>query len=244
VGEWYLPSTTHPTLPLTDFPPLSRSFSTDSRPPATGRVARASGAGAASRLIAVLAVALIAISLLAPRALAAQRVDPPPRLGLGASSAFGVYAGAGVIPHASLGPNVGGTLDLGWIASRRVRFSVGVDYLATTIDRVDSLGVRQTGKGYVFSALADVNLMGPITRRITPYVGGGAGVNAVGTTIQNEHIGAIYNTNVFDVHAQIGALVRVAPRGRLSVELRGTGARVVRRFGVRVGYTWLYNELR
>jgi hypothetical protein len=122
--------------------------------------------------------------------------------------------------------------------------SVGLEYLATTIDRDDSLGVRQTGGGYVFSAFSDVNVIGPILRRITPYVGAGVGVDAVGTTIQNEHIGAIYNTNVFDVHAQIGALVRVSPAGRLSLEVRGTGARVVRRLGMRVGYTWLYNEFR
>ena len=44
--------------------------------------------------------------------------------------------------------------------------------------------------------------------------GAGFGVDAVGTTIQNEQIGAIYNTNVFDVHAQVGALVRVTRRGR------------------------------
>jgi hypothetical protein len=173
---------------------------------------------------------------------AGAQSDRPPRLGLGASSAFGLFTGAGVFPYASLGPQLGATLDLGWIGSKRVRFSLGADYLKTTIDRTDSLGVRETGNGYVFSALADVNVMGSLANRVTPYVGVGAGVDAVGTTIQNAEIGAIYNTNVFDLHAQVGALVRVAPRGRLNVELRGTAARVVRRVGVRVGYTWLYND--
>lgn len=198
---------------------------------ATDRAARAS-------------LLVAAVSLFAPRSVIAQSPDADPRLGLGASSAFGVYSGAGIFPHASLGPQFGGTLDLGWIGSRRVRFSIGLDYLATTIDRPDSLGVQQRGKGYVFSALADVNVLGPVARRVTPYVGVGVGVDAVGTTIQNNHIGAIYNTNVFDVHAQVGALMRIAPRGRLSLEVRGTGARVVRRVSVRVGYVWLYNQLR
>jgi hypothetical protein len=183
-------------------------------------------------------------ALAPPSSLEAQRVEGPPQLGLGASSALTVYSGAGIFPYASLGPQVGAMLDIGWIGSRNLRLSVGVDYLATTIDRTDTLGVRETGGGYVFSALADVTLLGPVARRVTPYLGAGFGVDAVGTTIQNEQIGAIYNTNVFDLHAQVGALVRVARRGRLSVEARGTGARVVRRFAVRVGYTWLYNQLR
>ena len=168
--------------------------------------------------------------------------DRAPRLGLGASSAFGVFTGAGVFHYASLGPQLGATLDLGWIGSKRVRFSLGADYLKSTIDRTDSLGVRETGHGYVFSALADVNVMGSLANRVTPYAGVGAGVDAVGTQIQNPEVGAIYNTNVFDVHAQIGTLVRVAPSGRLNIELRGTAARVVGRVGVRVGYTWLYND--
>jgi len=185
----------------------------------------------------------LALGVIAPRPAAAQS-DSPPQLGLGASSAVGLYGGVGVFRYASLGPQLGGSLDLGWIGSRRVRLSLGVDYLTTTIDRTDTLGVRETGKGYVFSALADVNVMGPIARRFTPYAGIGVGVDAVGTQIQNEEIGAIYNTNVFNVHAQVGTLFRVAPRGRISVEVRGTGARVVRRVGLRVGYTWLYNEFR
>ena len=180
--------------------------------------------------------------VLAVSSQAGAQGDRPPQLGLGASSAFGLFTGAGVFRYASLGPQLGATLDLGWIGSKRVRFSLGADYLKTTIDRTDSLGVRETGKGYVFSALADVNVMGSLANRVTPYVGVGAGVDAVGTTIQNPEIGAIYNTNVFDVHAQIGALLRVAPRGRLNVELRGTAARVVGRVGVRVGYTWVYND--
>jgi hypothetical protein len=191
----------------------------------------------------MLAVAVLTVaSASVPSRAGAQRVESAPQLGLGASSAFGLHGGAGVFRHASLGPQIGGELDLGWIGSRRTRFTVGVDYLATTIDRVDSLGVRERGKGYVFSALADVNVTSSIARRVAPYAGLGIGVDAVGTTIQNEQIGTIYNTNVFDVHGQVGALVRVAPRGRLKLELRGTAARVVRRVGLRVGYTWLFNE--
>jgi hypothetical protein len=171
-----------------------------------------------------------------------QRVEARPQLGLGASSAFGVHGGVGAFRHATLGPAVGGTLDIGWIGSRRIRLSVGVDYLATTIDRPDSLGLQQRGRGYVFSALTDVTAMSTLERVVAPYVGVGIGVDAVGTTIQSEQIGTIYNTNVFNVHGQVGALVRVAPRGRLGLEVRGTGARVVRRVGVRVGYVWLYNE--
>jgi hypothetical protein len=178
-----------------------------------------------------------------PAGVQAQRADSLPQLGLGASSAIMVHAGVGQIKHASLGTEVGGTLDLGWLGSRHVRLGVGVDYLAMQIDRPDSLGVRERGDGYVFTAFADVTLIPSLSRRLTPYAGVGVGVDAVGTQISNEQIGALYNTNVFDLHAQLGALYRVTPRGHLTMEVRGTGARVVRRIGVRVGYAWFYNQL-
>jgi len=174
----------------------------------------------------------------------AQKPDSTPTLGLGASGALSVHAGVGQFKHATLGPEVGAALDLGWIGSRLVRLSVGVDYLATTIDRTDSLGVRGRGSAYVFTAFADVNAMAPVARRFSPYGGVGFGVDAVGTTIANEQIGGLYNTNVLDLHAQLGTLVRLTPQGRLRAEVRVTGARVVRRYSLRVGYTWLFNSLR
>lgn len=186
--------------------------------------------------LAVLACAL-------PNGVQAQRADSVPMLGLGASSAFGFHVGAGQIKHASLGTEVGGALDLGHVVHRRVRLSVGLDYLGMLIDRTDSLGVRERGAGYVFTALADVNVIPSLSRRVSPYGGMGFGVDAVGTTISNEQIGTTYNTNVFDLHAQVGALYRVTPRGYVSLEARATGARVVRRLSLRVGYSWLYNQL-
>jgi len=188
-------------------------------------------------------VAAGALGAASPGAAPAQQPEPPPQLGLGASSAIGVHAGAGIFKHAALGTEVGATLDLGWIGSRRARLAVGLDYLATTIDRADSLGVRGNGRGYVFTAFADVNFLMSLARRVAPYAGLGFGVDAVGTTIQNEQIGALYNTNVFNLHGQAGALVRLTPRGRLKVELHAVTARVVPRVGVRLGYTLLYNEL-
>jgi hypothetical protein len=173
----------------------------------------------------------------------AQQVDSTPRLGLGASSAITVHAGVGQIKHASLGPEAGGALDIGWIGRRTVRLSVGIDYLSMMIDRPDSLGVRERGDGYVFTAFADVSWFPSLARRVSPYGGLGFGIDAVGTAISNEQIGAIYNTNVFDLHAYAGALFRVTPRGNISLEVRGTGARVVRRVGVRLGYVWFYNQL-
>jgi hypothetical protein len=186
----------------------------------------------------------VAVLLVPCGATRAQQPDSTPRLGLGASSAVSVHAGLGRFKHASLGPEVGGVLDLGWIGSRLVRFSVGIDYLATTIDRADTLGIRARGSAYVFTGFADVNAMAPVARRFSPYGGVGFGVDAVGTTISNEQIGAIYNTNVFDLHAQLGTLIRLTPQGRLRAEARVTGARVVRRYGLRLGYTWLFNTLR
>jgi hypothetical protein len=96
---------------------------------------------------------------------------------------------------------------------------------------------------YVFTIFADVNYLASVRRRVAPYAGLGFGVDAVGTTIRNEQIGALYNTNVFNLHAQAGALVRVSRRGRLRLDVHAVTARVVRRVGFRVGYTILYNEL-
>ena len=199
------------------------------------RVAIGSG-----RLTAAIAIGMTS----AGTAAHAQQADSTPRLGLGASSALNIHVGAGQFKHASLGRELGAALDLGWIASRHLRVSVGIDYLSTTIDRVDTLGVQARGSAYIFTGFADLTAMGPIRRRFTPYGGVGLGVDAVGTTIANEQIGALYNTNVFDLHAQLGTLIRLTPRGRLRTEVRVTGARVVRRYSVRVGYTWLFNGLR
>ena len=178
-----------------------------------------------------------------PQVVRAQLADSLPMLGLGASSALGFHAGVGQIKHASLGTEVGGALDLGYLGNRRVRFSVGLDYLGMVIDRPDSLGVRERGSGYVFTAFADVNVIPSLSRRVSPYGGAGFGIDAVGTTISNDQIGALYNTNVFDLHAQVGALYRLTPRGYVSLEARATGARVVRRLGIRLGYSFLYNQL-
>jgi len=179
----------------------------------------------------------------APAVSHAQQVDSTPRLGLGASSALRVHVGAGQIKHASLGPEVGGAIDIGWVGIRPLRLSVGVDYLAMVIDRPDSLGIRERGDGYVFTASADVTVMPWLSRRVSPFAGLGFGVDAVGTTISNEQVGAIYNTNVFDLHGEIGLLYRMTQHSRLLLEARGTSARVVRRVGVRLGYVWLFNQL-
>ena len=194
---------------------------------------------AAGALPAVLA----GIVALTASRVGAQQVDSVPKLGLSTSSMVTLHAGAGQFKYAALGPEVGGALDLGWFGSRRVRLSLGIDYLSTTIDRADSLGVREEGSAYVFTAFADVTAMGPLVRRMTPYVGVGFGVDAVGTPISNEQIGTIYNTNVFNLHGQVGTLFYLTPKGRLQAEARLTGARVVRRYAVRVGYVWLFNGL-
>jgi hypothetical protein len=186
---------------------------------------------------------LLALIAFIPAAARAQQVDSTPKLGLGASSAVSAYVGVGQFKHASLGPEVGVRLDLGYFGRKRVRFLIGVDYLTTRIDRPDSLGTRQSGGSYVFTGVAEANVMTSLVRRVAPYAGAGVGVDAVGTTISNEQIGRLYNTNVFDIHGQLGAYFRLSERGRLQAELRGTGARVVRRFGARLGYTWFYNGL-
>jgi hypothetical protein len=201
-------------------------------------------AAAGFRRSATLVASVVMLSTVGARPCTAQLPDSTPRLGLGASSALSLHAGLGQFKHAALGPDVGAALDLGWFGSRLVRLSVGIDYLSTTIDRADSLGVRQRGTAYVFTGFADVNAMGPIRRRFTPYGGVGFGVDAVGTTIANDQVGGLYNTNVLNLHAQLGTLIRLTPRGRLRAEARVTGARVVRRYSVRVGYTWLFNGLR
>jgi len=169
--------------------------------------------------------ALFVVLTGASSAATAQQVDSTPQLGLGASSALGIHVGVGQIKHATLGPEVGGSLDIGSLGTRRVRLSVGLDYLSMTIDRRDSLGTRERGGGYVLTALADVTLLASLARRQIVDAGVGFGVDAVGTSISNQQIGAIYNTNVFDLHAQLGTFVRVTPNGRLAIEGRVTGAR-------------------
>lgn len=192
---------------------------------------------------AVRCVAALVACVVAPQHLRAQQADSTPQLGLGAASALSLHLGASQFKHASLGTEIGGALDLGWIGSRRVRISVGLDYLVTQIHRPDSLEIVERGSGYVFTAFADVNAHLPLMRRVSPYGGVGFGVDAVGTSISNQQVGFLYNTNVFNLHAQAGSLLYLTPHTRLQVEARVTGARIVRRYGVRVGYVWLFNGL-
>jgi hypothetical protein len=186
---------------------------------------------------------VLALCAWIPAAARAQQADSTPKLGLSASSAVTAYVGVGRFKHSSLGTDVGARLDIGHFGSKRVRFLLGVDYLSTHIDRLDSLGVLQSGSGYVFTGVAEANVIGSLARRVAPYVGAGVGVDAVGSTISNNEVARLYNTNVFDVHAQAGAYFRVSDHGRLQAEVRGTGARIVRRFAIRLGYTWIYNGL-
>src|SRR5689334_10711625 len=176
-------------------------------------VARRCCISRAMRSAPCFAILFAAVSVASPATLAAQRADSTAQLGLGASSSIVLYGGVGRMKHAALGPEFGGALDLGFIGTRRVRVGIGIDYLAMVIDRSDSLGVRERGNGYVFTVFADATLLPSLARRVSPYGGVGFGVDAVGTTISNEQIGALYNTNVFDLHAQVGALYRVEPRG-------------------------------
>ena len=83
-----------------------------------------------------------------------------------------------------------------------------MDYLATTIDRVDTLGIRERGSGYVFTAVAETNFMTSLSRRVAPYAGVGVGVDAVGTTISNEQI------------AIVGPVLPTAPTG-LTAQVAG-----------------------
>ena len=187
--------------------------------------------------------ALLFLPLLATIARAQQ--EPPPRLGLAASGALGLHLGVARVEHSDPGVELAGSLDLGWVGTRRVRLVLSVEQMVARVQRPDSMGVGVSGPFYDFSAGASLAWIGAPGRRVAPFGSVGLAVHALGSNTGSTFVDAFYNDNVLGAHGSLGATIALSPDGRqaLQLELRGVSAAEVNRAGIRVGYLRRFRDL-
>jgi hypothetical protein len=169
-------------------------------------------------------------------------------LGLSAIGAFSVHAGAARVQRGYSAGSLGGTMDFGYLRSRRVRVVADLTYLLTT-PRTEVVESEQATYRDVFRDLSahvafTVHANDP-SRRLSPYLVAGGGVDVLSSSFNSLTIDTRYNSNNFSLLGAMGARLRLgaASRRALTVELRGVLAHEVRRAAVHVGLATLFNDL-
>jgi hypothetical protein len=230
--------------------PYPRPASLPASPAIGARLRRPVPSLAPSRRLLV----VVALSLLQAgeaRAQADSAAVPTPRastLGLSAIGAFTVHAGAARVQRGYSAGSLGATLDLGYLRTRRVRVVGDVTYLLTAprTEVVPSEGAtyRDVFRDLSAHAAFAFHANDP-SRRLTPYLLAGAGVEVLSSSFNSLAIDTRYNSNNFSLLGALGARLRVGAGSRraLTLELRGVAAHHVRRAAVHVGLSTLFNDL-
>lgn len=202
-----------------------------------------------------IALHLLALSLpllFSPRDARAQRDSLPPsapsNLGLAAIGSVSVHGGWASIQHGFHAAEVGGTVDFGYLRSRRVRLVADLTYLLTFPHDVTVASEGETYRDVFRDLSAHLSLAfhaTPPTARVSPYLLTGVGVHVLSSSFGSTVIDTRYNTNNFGLLAAVGTQIRVGGSGRraLQVEIQTMQARNVRRVGVTFGVAALFNDL-
>lgn len=202
-----------------------------------------------------IALRLLALSLplfFAPRNARAQRDSLPPsapsNLGLAAIGSVAVHGGWASIQQGFHAAEVGGTVDFGYLRTRRIRLVADVTYLLTFPHEETVPSEEQTYRDVFRDLSAHLSLAfhaAPPSARVSPYVLTGVGVHVLSSSFGSTFIDTRYNTNNFGLLAAVGTRVRVGGSGRraLQVEVQTMQARNVRRVAVTVGVAALFNDL-
>lgn len=202
-----------------------------------------------------IALHLLALSLpllLSPRIARAQRdslpSDAPSNLGLAAIGSVAVHGGWASIEQGFHAAEVGGTVDFGYLRSRRVRLIADLTYLLTFPHEETVASEGETYRDVFRDLSAHLSLAfhaTPPTARVSPYLLTGVGVHVLSSSFGSTAIDTRYNTNNFGLLAGVGTQIRVGGSGRraLQVEIQTMQARNVRRVGVTVGVAALFNDL-
>lgn len=202
-----------------------------------------------------IALHLLALSLpllFSPRDARAQRDSLPPsapsNLGLAAIGSVSVHGGWASIQHGFHAAEVGGTVDFGYLRSRRVRLVADLTYLLTFPHDVTVASEGETYRDVFRDLSAHLSLAfhaTPPIARVSPYLLTGVGVHVLSSSFGSTVIDTRYNTNNFGLLAAVGTQIRVGGSGRraLQVEIQTMQARNVRRVGVTFGVAALFNDL-
>lgn len=203
-----------------------------------------------------LVVALAALAVVPPSAALAQSDSAATTtgaagattLGLSAIGAFTVHAGAARVQRGYAAGSLGGSMDFGYLRSRRVRLVADLTYLLTVprTVRVESENatyrdVFRDLSGHVAFAF---HANDP-SNRLAAYALAGGGVDVLSSSFNSLTLDSRYNSNNFSLLGAVGTRVRLgaaSPRA-LSLEVRGIAARNVRRAALHVGVMTLFNDL-
>ncbi|MFN8581240.1 MAG: hypothetical protein U0163_09730 [Gemmatimonadaceae bacterium] len=137
---------------------------------------------------------------------AAAQTASGAHLGLAESGGMGVLLGAGEATHHLRGVEVGGSLDLGWIGSPRLRLVGDVAWFG---GRLRSF-VTQDDKTYrsnVFDLAGTVAVQlhgGSLKARTAPFVSAGVAVHALSSSFGSLPLDLRYNANRFGLMGAVG----------------------------------------
>lgn len=172
----------------------------------------------------------------------------PATIGLSAIGAFGVHAGIARVQRGYSAGSLGGTLDFGYLRARRVRVVADLTYLLTA-PRTEYVESENATYRDVFRDLsahvAFAFHANDPSRRLSPYLLAGGGVDVLSSSFNSLAIDTRYNSNNFSLLGALGTRVRLgeASRRALTVEVRGIAARNVRRAAIHLGVATLFNDL-
>lgn len=169
-----------------------------------------------------------------------------PVLGLRGIGAVGLTASASSIERNATGIELGATLDLGHLRSRRVRPGAAVSFLRS-LPRSEYVAQEDATYRDVFYDLNGHITLTALARdpdhRLVPYASIGAGVHALTSSYGSIPIDIRYNTNVLGL--RMGAGLRFRGRARaLSLESTAILARNVSRATIGLSTEWLTGDLR
>lgn len=202
--------------------------------------------------IALPVLALSLLVLFSPRSARAQGdslpASAPSNLGLAAIGSVALHGGWASIQQGFHAAAIGGTVDFGYLHSRRIRLVADLTYLLTFPHEETVASEEQTYRDVFRDLSAHLSLAfhaAPPSARVSPYLLTGVGVHVLSSSFGSTVIDTRYNTNNFGLLAAVGTRVRVGRSGRraLQVEIQTMQARNVRRVGVTVGVAALFNDL-
>ncbi len=169
-------------------------------------------------------------------------------VGLSAVGALTVHAGVARLQRGYTGGSLGGSLDFGYLRSRRVRVAADLTYLLTSprTERVESENATYRDVFRDLSAhVAFAFHANDPSSRVSPYLATGVGVDVLSSSFNSLTIDSRYNSNNFSLLGALGTRVRLGAEGRraITLELRGVAAHNVRRAAAHLGVTTLFNDL-
>jgi hypothetical protein len=220
------------------------------------RLERLTSRFALATLIGFIALARVTVASgqgtrTSPSTLVAQNPARPTSgtaLGLTAAAAIGIHVGYARVEGSIDAFEGGATLDLGHIATQRLRLTTDLSYMRSQphTERIETEG--KTYRAFIqdLSGAVDLALLtrSP-TAIVVPFFSGGVGLHVLSSAFRSLTIDTRYNTNNFSVQGSAGVRMRLGSTSRRAVVLsvQRIQANNVSRSAVHLGLQALFNDL-